>query len=321
MVFDTAVSDMFDVPSGVPQGSHLGPSLFLLFINDLASVVENSLIIKFADDVKICSHLGDTTLLQIDLDNIYIWCKRNLMSLNLNKCKHMAFSWRSCINSVFFIDGIPISRVETIKDLGVVFDPKLKFHLHIEHISHRASSMLGFVKRWGKEFRDPYITKLLYTSLVRSILEYASVVWHPHYNIHIDLLESVQKQFLLFALRHLFSGPMTDLPPYEARLKLIDLPTIQSRRILMNVCFIFKLVTNEVESEVLLNKLCFNVPVRPSRHFQPLQLTYFTRNYLNFDPLRSACNDFNKYIDFSDFGSSLRILKQKLALHLNNFLN
>jgi len=67
----------------------------------------------------------------------------------------------------------------------------------------KAMSVLGFIKRWSKEFDDPYTTKLLFTTLVRPILEYCSSVWSPQYQVHIDRIESVQKKFLLFALRSL----------------------------------------------------------------------------------------------------------------------
>jgi len=63
--------------------------------------------------------------------------------------------------------------------------------------------MLGFIKRWSKEFNNPFVLKSLYTSLVRPNLEYASQVWSPFYKIHINRIEAIQKNFNCFALRHL----------------------------------------------------------------------------------------------------------------------
>ena len=73
------------------------------------------------------------------------------------------------------------------------------------------------------EFLDPYLTKLLYISLVRPILEYVSIIWNPYYRRHIDSIESVQKQFLLFYLSGLGWDYANGFPSYKARLGLIDL--------------------------------------------------------------------------------------------------
>ena len=82
-------------------------------------------------------------------------------------------------------------------------DRKLDFLGHISMIINRARSTLGFIKRWAKEFSDPYVTKQLYMTLVRPILEYASIIWNSYYRVHNDAIESVQKRFLLFCLRGL----------------------------------------------------------------------------------------------------------------------
>jgi len=93
-----------------------------------------------------------------------------------------------------------LDRIYSVNDLGVLLDPKLKFDCHIMSTVNKAMSVLGFIKRWSKELDDPYTTKLLFTSIVRPILEYCSSVWSPQCQVHIDSIESVQKNFffLLF---------------------------------------------------------------------------------------------------------------------------
>ena len=81
------------------------------------------------------------------------------------------------------IDGHSLSTVDSFVDLGLLMDPKLNFNSHVITMVNKANGVLGFVKRWAKEFSDPYITKQLFTSLVRPILEYGSVVWDPQYAI------------------------------------------------------------------------------------------------------------------------------------------
>jgi len=97
-------------------------------------------------------------------------------------------------------------------------DPRLKFSDHITTMVNIARGVLAFIKRWSKEIDDPYVTKTLFISLVRPILEY-------QYGVHIDRIESVQKNFLIFALRRLNWDTSLILPSYSSRLLLINLPS------------------------------------------------------------------------------------------------
>ena len=113
-----------------------------------------------------------------------------------------------------------VNKVDVVKDLGVICDNELNFRSHIDNMINRASSMLGFVKRWAKEFSNPYVTKILYTSYVRLILEYACQV---SYELRIRRIETIQRKFIRFALRGLGWVDSIHLPPYNDRLKLINL--------------------------------------------------------------------------------------------------
>ena len=304
-------------------GSHLGPLLFLIFINDLPTVIESSKILLFADDVKLFySFSNDCAPLQNDLNNLVKWYKTNLMSFNLNKCKQMSFFRTSSPATTYHIDNFALESVDYFCDLGVHMDHKLNFNYHIEKIVNKASRTLGVIKRYAKEFRDPYATKLLFTSVVRPILEYASVVWCPRYQCHIDFLESVQKQFLLFCLRHLGWDPNIPLPAYRSRLRLIRLPTLESRRKMLNVFFIFNFINGKVSCECLLQRINFGVPARPTRNTTNsncslLRLNYFVYNYLNFEPLRAAQVDFNNLYIHINFNMSSDSLKRSILAALN----
>ena len=140
----------------------------------------------------------------------------------------MVFSRSPVIPSRYTLGGVPLELVETILDLGSLFDRNLTFNNHIITTVNKAYGVLSFMKRWAKEFSDPYVTKTLFTSLVRPILEYGSVIWNPQYELYINMLESVQKQFLLFCLRN-FGWNYLNLPSYISRLALIKLPTLSSR--------------------------------------------------------------------------------------------
>ena len=209
------------VSSGVPQGSHLGPILFNLFINDLPSVILHSSVLMYADDVKIFSTVDPSTHgspLQEDFNRLCVWCDRNGLALNCAKCKIMSFSRRSISQFSYCLGNTTLERVQIFCDLGITMDIRLRYDVHINLIINKAKGVLAVVKRWAKEFNDPYVTKLLYTSLVRPILEYGSPLWNPKYNSFSDRIESAQKQFLLFALRNLRWRREIRLPPYSDRL-------------------------------------------------------------------------------------------------------
>lgn len=193
-------SNSYKIISGVPQGSHLGPILFNVFINDIPQCFLASSPFLFADDLKISRKITsecDASILQADLDRLYQWCSFNSMELNLDKCFFIKFTRKHhTIKSKYHIGGRRIKEVNTIRDLGVILDQKLTFIQHIDNIIKRASNMLGFIIRNCKIFKKEKSKILLYNTLVRSILEYCSVVWRPHYATHVLRIERIQKRFL-----------------------------------------------------------------------------------------------------------------------------
>ena len=142
------------VISGIPQGSVLGPILFIIYINDLVEYCgSNAYIFLFADDAKIFSHIKtDQDIkcikqLQCELVNFKNWMDTWLLKLNVNKCKSVSYG--RCIEyaSEYTVSGIVIDKVDKIKDLGIVFDYRLKFEEHIDEKINKAYQMLGIIKR------------------------------------------------------------------------------------------------------------------------------------------------------------------------------
>lgn len=317
--FNAAVSKKINVTSGVPQGSHIGPILFLLFINDLAEAVKHCNVLMYADDVKLflsVKHPIDQQHLQNDLNSFYKWCHFNLMELNLNKCKHMQFSRVNHCAYSYVLGGCNLQSVDSIMDLGILLDAKLTFVQHITMAVNKSRSVLAFIKRWAKEFNDPFITKSLFTSLVRPILEYGCIAWDPIYNTHNDRVESVQKQFLIFCLRNVYRDYLA-LPSYATRLAEINLPTLKSRRTMHSISFMVNLINGNIHSEFLLNNVNFNIPQRSLRYFNPLYIRICRTNYAMSDPLTKLCNCYNEMYYFIDFSLNINTIKCNVISFLN----
>lgn len=184
--------------SGVPQGSIIGPLLFNIFINDIVNNIQSNCLL-YADDLKVYKKIrshNDIVTLQSDIHEIEEWCTQNNMKLNADKCKVVCFSRKmSSFVPSYILDALPLEIVDVIKDLGVLLDSKLSFHMHIDFITSKTRKLLGCLKRWTADFKDIRAILILYNSLVRSNLEYNSIIWCPYYNIHITRLEAVQDNF------------------------------------------------------------------------------------------------------------------------------
>lgn len=309
------VSNHFSIPSGVPQGSVLGPLIFVLFINDLADRVSSGKLF-FADDLKmfrIIASALDCTALQNDIDQLLDWCQENGMFVNLKKCKVITFT--RCHTPICFsykIGSASLDRVESIRDLGVIMDSRLNFNEHISLAVSKAFSVLGFVRRHSTFITDIYALKALYCSLVRSILEYAAPVWAPHQVTQILKIERVQKYFIRFALRQLPWENSSELPPYNSRCLLIDLETLSARRTKLQRVFIFDLLTNRIDCSALLNSLNINVPSRILRSHNALVLPVSRTNYGFNNPFYVCIRAFNTIFHLFDFDISKNVFVSRI---------
>lgn len=266
------------VTSGVPQGSHIGPILFLLFINDVLSCFRISECLLYADDLKFYATVTADRSLQSDLNNLVDWCHKNHLNLNISKCKTMRFyTSKNPIIHAYSIGDRELESVSSMLDLGVTFDRKLSYNLHIDNITLKAFRMLGFVKRNTKHIHDTRAILCLYNALVRSILEYCSVIWSPYYNINISRVERVQHKFSTYLLfKHHF--PNNDLC-YETRLQLCGLKSLESRRRDAMLLFLYKLLNGMIDCGELTESISFRVPARRTRQLQLFAVPTHRTNY------------------------------------------
>ena len=221
------------VISGVPQGSVLGPLLFLIYINDLDSGVSSHLS-KFADDTKIGRIIRsdeDTMALQADLEIMYEWADKWQMQFNISKCKVLSIG-RDNPHNRYTLNNEDLVRLESEKDLGVTVTSDLRQRKQCVEARNKANRVLGFILRSVKS-RSPEVILKLYLALVRPHLDYAVQFWSPYYRKDIGLLESVQRR-----MTKKIQG-MHNIP-YERRLKLLDLHSLERRRIRGDMIEVFK---------------------------------------------------------------------------------
>ena len=201
---DGYTSELKPVTSGVPQGSVLGPTLFLIYINDIVEVV-NSEIRLFADDALLFSTLQDSKSIetfQQDLRSLEIWASKWEMSFNTSKCNLIFFGNTQTIDitSLKYTLGNDVLKIENdIKYLGVTISRSLKWDTHINEIINKAYRILGFLKI--SLYSAPVKVKLMaYMTLCRPLLEYASDVWDPYTKTVINDIEMIQNKAIRFIL-------------------------------------------------------------------------------------------------------------------------
>ena len=196
VVINGCFSEWSPVLSGVPQGSILGPLLFILYINDLPSAVSSSRKI-FADDVAMYCPVhsaNDCKAFQHDLDLVSTWCSKWQMRLNVSKCELLCITnKRSPVQSAYYINNCHLQWVSSVKYLGVVVDSKLSWNDHISHISSKASKTLNLLCRHMFTCNASSKHKA-FRAFVLPVLDYASSVWNPHTQKNILALEKLQNR-------------------------------------------------------------------------------------------------------------------------------
>lgn len=267
--FKSYVSRDINVTSGVPQGSHLGPLLFLIFINDIKLSLTGCKFLLFADDLKIFHPIKsplDCEVLRRDLLALSNWCQTNRLLLNISKCKVMSFSnSKNQISEPYFIDNVLLESVTSFKDLGVTFDNKLKFDKHVDRITNKSLQLLGFIRRMTTDFSDPFILRTLYLTLIRSILLYASPVWSPNYKNLAKRIETIQHKFLNFVAWKLHWPLPIYSHDYFQIANFLNLSSLKSVRIFNDIQYLYNLIHNLIDCPELLSKVNWRVPPRRMR--------------------------------------------------------
>ena len=307
-------SSLRDVLSGVPQGSVLGPLLFVLFVNDLPDSVKNVTKL-FADDLKLIADASDKVSIENDLSSLEEWESLWLLKFNPKKCKVMHLDYNHNPNNEFKLDGIILESIVTEKDLGLTVSHDLKWDSNIKLCIKDANRAICWISRNLLE-RDSVILTHIYKTIIRPKLEYCVQLWNPeacHGNWSTILeLESIQRRFTRLAND-------IGLLPYSDRLVKMKLTTLGERRIRGDLIETFKIVNGIVEygknifrlsrsNRNIIRKTNVNYNAKNSAIICKLRSSFLperVRNYWNNLP-----NYVKSSVDVPSFKSNLEIFKR-----------
>ena len=227
VVVDGISSSSVSVLSGVPQGTVLGPLLFLIYVNDIASGVSSSIRL-FADDCILYRTIkceADSIILQWDLDILSQWSTLWQMKFNVSKCVLICCS-RS--PNLFQYNYQLYDHILDVRDehlyLGVLLHKSLSWSNHIAKTSAKASQLFNFLRR-NLSNCSPSVKASAYLTIVRPVLEYAASVWDPYQQNDILSLEKVQRRAARWAL-----SDYGTLSSVTNMLEILDWPSLESRR-------------------------------------------------------------------------------------------
>ena len=239
-----AVSDAALVQSGVPQGTVLGPLLFLIYSADVVNVVLQSKISMYADDTKLYRQVTttqDCDLLQLDLECVARWA--DLWQMELNPEKTQTLRIGNCKSEyIYKLHDRDIERVSSVNDIGVTIQSDLKFTTHCTNVTRKAYFAIRKIFTIFKNHNYMFYCKL-FTCYVRPLLEYSSQVWSPVLKCNIDRIEKVQRYY---TRRILYLENLS----YWERLIYLNLETLEERRIKSDLILFYKVISNDINMDL-----------------------------------------------------------------------
>ena len=300
-------SKFIDILSGVPQGSVLGPILFLVFINDLPESII-SLVLMFADDLKLIANASRFDIVDADLKALERWQDKWQLRFNPIKCKVLHISGNDNPQNIYSLDGIQLESIESEKDLGLIVNNKLDFGDQIKKCLSKANKMIAWISR-NIICKSKDVMVLIYRSLIRPHLEYCVQAWSPtprfgNWGLILNI-EKVQRKFTRL---------INDIGtlPYGARLQSLKLTTLAERRIRGDLIEVFKIVrgiVNYGQNMFRMSRSNLNILSRGSK------ISNLRKDFLNSERVINHWNSLPNNVKLSTsvdtFKINLEVYKQR----------
>ena len=195
------ISKESNVKSGVPQGTVLGPLLFLLKIDSLSDLTIESVVGMFADDTRVTKHVKtdeDMESLQEDLEILYKWQEDNNMKFNSTKFENLSYGKNEDLknNTNFLTPNAEniIEGKESLRDLGIIMNYKADFTDHINHVCAKVNQKSGWIMRTFIR-RDEYFLKFMWKTNMQGHIDYCSQLWQPMQSHLLQRIEGLQRAY------------------------------------------------------------------------------------------------------------------------------
>ena len=296
------------VTSGVPQGSVLGPLLFLCYINDLPSHVQSKVRL-FADDTVIYITVkseNDSRQLQCDLSRLECWERDWQMSFNPSKCKVIKVTRkRKPSDFQYILHGQTLESIDHTKYLGVHISRDLRWNTHADRVTSKANRTLGFVRR-NLQTSSIKIKDTAYKTLIRPTVEYCSSVWDPITAKNTYQVEMVQRRAARWVLRRYNrEDSVTDM------LRVLNWETLEKRRLVGRLCHLYKQANGLVcGGNEQLKPLTHRYSTRYSEH--SFEIPYSSCDYYKYSFYPRTIKDWNNLPPHVTDSPSVRSFKDSV---------
>ena len=258
VTIDGSFSDILRVHSGVPQGSVIGPLLFVLFIDDINDCIsEGTELALYADDTKIWREIrcdNDQVILQDDVNRLSEWSVANKMTFHSEKCKVLPVT-NKCLNHVlpfhdhiYELNGNLLDYVQNEKDLGVVTNRQLTWNLHCEMLVIKANKQFGMLRRTCYFMADKKQRCILYISLIRSIFEHCCQIWAPQDNKSLDAIIALQKRGVKWILKEQHMSYSDQI--FLIKQKNLDILPVENKFLFSDLVLFYKIINKLVNIDL-----------------------------------------------------------------------
>jgi hypothetical protein len=276
------------VPSGVIQGSVLGPVLFSLFVNDLVDLAEGDVNVRlFADDAKLYAPEGSPHL-QETLNKIAAWCKVWQLDLAPQKCLVMSVGRKTTACPILTLGNVQLTQVNDIRDLGVYVSSDLSCSPHCGIVAKKARRISNWILK-SLRSRNIHVYVQAFKSYVLPILEYASPAWNPFLSKDVIVLESVCRYFTRRAMARCNMPNKT----YGERLHVFKMDTLEVRRCKADLKLFYRILHGSAHCDVMHLLRSFNTATRGHKlRLQPIVKP--SNNKVKFSYLHRTCKIWNQ---------------------------